>query len=581
MTITYEEDTVLGGCFGSYIRYYHVSDDCGNTTDAEVTIFIVDNTPPTIENPADFQVSCEDAPSGTPFINIFDNCGYPVVILEASQTIVPVNDCEYLILWHWAVEDYCGNSTEATTTITVSDLTNPTLVNVPESAMYECGDNWSVIYPTASDNCGNAWVVAQIDTIAGTCINENTYEYAFYAIDACGNLSEPQFTTINVIDETGPILENCPEDIEIECDDEIPAPVVLTAYDNCDDDVDVNLVETFEGVLIPVPGALATCRILTPVRPANNPCGYPVDWAMGLFGLPKAHRFYTVHNGQFVQYPNGTIVVTATFKNAYTPANGWTASVTFYNALTWAQWSNQTFPTNFKADCGGIAANHFDWMYYRLLNTPGVELVGFGGYAGSSLNLKHAPSNNYFGFQLGNGANSYNSTYGFGGWFSYSGTFKINNVPYGNSTGSISGAGDLAFELDCCLDYEITRTWTATDCSGNTSSCVQTITVGDGPLLAPEAPAGTTLSEIASLRVNPNPTSGTTWFTFTTRESAKTTLELFDMAGKKVADLFAGELEAGTQYSVDYNAELLSTGIYLYRLTNGTSVEQGKLIVNK
>ncbi len=661
VTVTYDQDTLSGGCFGYYIRYYHVSDDCGNTTDAEVIIQVIDTTDPTIENPADEVVSCENAPTEIPDVNYYDNCDYPVELLVATQTIVELEGCSYQIVWHWEVEDYCGNIGEATTTITVVDWTAPILVNVPESAIYECDEIWSVIPPTADDLCNAAWVVTEIDTIEGACPSENTYVYTFYAMDECGNMSEPQFTTIYITDETDPwfngdlvnesyqcldwqtyspqvitasdncgtasvesyyltsssdncgngvwtvnyiatdlcgrtsfdsytitvndttdpILENCPEDIEIECDDEIPAPAVLTAYDNCDDDVDVNLVETFEGVLIPVPGATATCRILTPVRPANNPCRYTTNWAMGLFGLPLAHRFYTVHNGAFVQYPNGTVTVTATFKSTTNQNNGWTATVSFNNAMDWAAWSTQTFPTNFKADCGGVAANHYDWTYYRLLNTPGAELIGFGAYTGSSLSLVHAPSNNYFGFQLGNGANSYNSTYGFGGWFSYSGTFKINNVPYGNSTGSISGAGDFAFELDCCLDYEITRTWTATDCSGNTSSCVQTITVGDGPLLAPEAPAGTTLSEIASLRVNPNPTSGTTWFTFTTRESAKTTLELFDMAGKKVADLFAGELEAGTQYSVDYNAELLSTGIYLYRLTNGNSLEQGKLIVNK
>jgi len=80
---------------------------------------------------------------------------------------------------------------------------------------------------------------------------------------------------------------------------------------------------------------------------------------------------------------------------------------------------------------------------------------------------------------LGDGANNYNAAENpFGGWFSYAGLFVVNGTPYG-SNGNISGAGDFAFEMECCPDYYIIRQWTATDCSGNTSTCSQTITFGD------------------------------------------------------------------------------------------------------
>jgi hypothetical protein len=88
-------------------------------------------------------------------------------------------------------------------------------------------------------------------------------------------------------------------------------------------------------------------------------------------------------------------------------------------------------------------------------------------------------------------------------------------------------------------------------------------------------------TEVSNIQVNPNPTNGNTWFTFTPIKTAKTTFKLYDMAGKKVTDIFIGELEEGKSYTVAYNAKLLATGFYLYRLTNGTTIEQGKLIVNK
>ena len=82
--------------------------------------------------------------------------------------------------------------------------------------------------------------------------------------------------------------------------------------------------------------------------------------------------------------------------------------VWFAGGMDWSQWSSQSFPTGFKADCGGEAINHTAWTYFLMQAGEGAELTGFGAYAGSSLNMVHAPANNYFGFQLGDGANNYN-----------------------------------------------------------------------------------------------------------------------------------------------------------------------------
>jgi hypothetical protein len=92
-------------------------------------------------------------------------------------------------------------------------------------------------------------------------------------------------------------------------------------------------------------------------------------------------------------------------------------------------------------------------------------LTGWGTYAGSSIDLTHAPVNQYFGFQMGVGANNYNAENGFGGWFNYHGTFLVDGEPV--MSGFAAGAGDFAFEVDCCPDYQIVRCWTAMDCSGN------------------------------------------------------------------------------------------------------------------
>jgi hypothetical protein len=216
----------------------------------------------------------------------------------------------------------------------------------------------------------------------------------------------------------------------------------------------------------------------------------------------------------------------------------------------------------------------------------GAELTGYGNYAGSVVNLVHAPSNNYFGFQLGDGANNYNAAdNAFGGWFSYSGSFRANaNQNFSN----ISGAGDFAFELDCCPDYEIVRQWTAVDCSGNTSTCTQHISFSSNVESNDDNDGQSTINTEAvsnertsTIAVSPNPANSNAMFTFKAAHTAKTSIEVFDLTGKKVADVFMGTVEAGASYNVNYNVSDLATGLYTYRLTNGSDVKIDRLIINK
>jgi hypothetical protein len=255
--------------------------------------------------------------------------------------------------------------------------------------------------------------------------------------------------------------------------------------------------------------------------------------------------------------------------------------------MDWETWSSQSFPTSFKDDCGGVGANHPSWHYYLMTPGANAELVGFGDFTGSMVNLTHAPSNNYFGFQLGAGANNYNAAdNGFGGWFSYSGVFRASaNAPLTN----ISGSGDFAFELDCCPDYEIVRQWTAVDCSGNSSTCMQTISFSSEVESSNGNEGQNVNFEEASsdehleneMGVSPNPTNSHTTFTFKVAKADKTSFEILDMTGKKVADLYSGIADAHEVYTVNYDVRNLAPGVYMFRLINGFDVKIDRLVVGK
>ena len=80
----------------------------------------------------------------------------------------------------------------------------------------------------------------------------------------------------------------------------------------------------------------------------------------------------------------------------------------------------------------------------------------------------------------------------------------------------------------------------------------------------------------------PNPFNPSTTFTFSIPVGAKgkTSLHVYDLCGREVARLFDEESAPGS-YSLRWNAEDISGGIYFYRLRTGNRTETRKLLLIK
>lgn len=78
----------------------------------------------------------------------------------------------------------------------------------------------------------------------------------------------------------------------------------------------------------------------------------------------------------------------------------------------------------------------------------------------------------------------------------------------------------------------------------------------------------------------PNPFNPVTTIRFEVPEFQYVTLELFDILGRKVRTLFEGDVIPGI-VSVDFNAEDLTSGIYIYRLKSNDHVSSKKLMLMK
>jgi hypothetical protein len=83
------------------------------------------------------------------------------------------------------------------------------------------------------------------------------------------------------------------------------------------------------------------------------------------------------------------------------------------------------------------------------------------------------------------------------------------------------------------------------------------------------------------IEVYPNPAVDQATFIFKAAESGKTMIEIYDLAGARIAMIYSNVVEAGTEYRTTYDASALATGVYMYRMTNGSTTEMGRMIINK
>jgi len=89
------------------------------------------------------------------------------------------------------------------------------------------------------------------------------------------------------------------------------------------------------------------------------------------------------------------------------------------------------------------------------------------------------------------------------------------------------------------------------------------------PLGLPKQQSQTTNSEVFEyylLNNYPNPFNPETVIKFSLKEKSGVTLNVYNIAGQKVAELVSGEMEKGF-YERKFDGTKLSSGVYIFRLT--------------
>lgn len=263
VTVDAELGTVLlnnTACNSSNIVTLTIVDAKGCTTTKTTTVLINDTIPPTIVFEGtisqELTVDCNSIPTQrTQDINVSDNCTAEIaIVLSMLPEVIIPGSCanSYDIERRWSAQDACGNIDTIMQLIHVVDVTKPVLTAIPANIAVSC-DNIPVanlLDPAlaATDNCSSIANITftYLQTIGATAIANTYFIYRdWVAVDQCGNVSNSMRQTITVTDQVAPTLITTvlPQNLTLACSDIIPTAAVLEYIDNCEGVININFNE--------------------------------------------------------------------------------------------------------------------------------------------------------------------------------------------------------------------------------------------------------------------------------------------------------------------------------------------------
>src|SRR5205085_7726244 len=171
VTIGYS-DSVSNGCSGASVtlRTWTATDECGNFSSCVQKITARDVTKPVITCPQDLVLDCpaDTTTNATGVATATDTCSQVTIRYSDSVT----NNCGVtkVIVRTWTATDACSNSISCVQTITVRDISRPT-ITCPSDLVLECPANTSTNatgVATATDTCSQV-TIRYSDSVTNLC----------------------------------------------------------------------------------------------------------------------------------------------------------------------------------------------------------------------------------------------------------------------------------------------------------------------------------------------------------------------------------------------------------------------------
>jgi len=241
---------------GMILRTWTARDACGNSNGCVQTISFKDMVPPVIVCPSDMSLECTLAPTTnlTGAATATDTCSAIASISFVDAFGATNCTGKPAIVRTWTARDACGNSNSCVQTITMVDTTKPS-ITCPAISVQCAGDvpapyaglsAFLAAGGRATDTCSPTltFSLTSQGDLVGSCPGSVTRVYR--VTDACGNFAECT-QTITVNDTIAPVL-TCPPSVAIECGSSLdPANLGgVTATDNCT----TNVILTYSDAVV-------------------------------------------------------------------------------------------------------------------------------------------------------------------------------------------------------------------------------------------------------------------------------------------------------------------------------------------
>src|SRR6187397_1321849 len=217
---------VSNGCARSQTRTFTAIDACGNTsTTSRTATWTADVTAPTITaNGNALALGCNpttgDINGALGSASATDACGTPTV--SSSDGAVVSNGCARSQTRTFTAIDACGNTSTTSRTATwTADVTAPTITATGNALALGCnpttGDiNGALGSASATDACGTPTVSSSDGAVVSNgCARSQTR--TFTAIDACGNTSTTSRTATWTADVTAPVITTTGGSLSLGC----------------------------------------------------------------------------------------------------------------------------------------------------------------------------------------------------------------------------------------------------------------------------------------------------------------------------------------------------------------------------
>ncbi|MCA1800130.1 MAG: hypothetical protein LC650_02405, partial [Actinobacteria bacterium] len=225
-------------CDGAvYVITYTITDDCGETA-TDDQMFTIENDGPMVTAPADVTVECAaDAAPNEEGVTVITSCeaGFELTT-EGPELVEGDGVCDGSI-WKftYTATDDCGRFASDEQLVTISNM-GPT-ITVPEDVTLACAAD--AVVDTAGVMVMTSCELGYELTFEGPTLVEgdngfcdgSVWQIVFTATDACGRTATG---TQNInIENDGLALPMAPENMTVQCDEEVPEMAELVATDPC------------------------------------------------------------------------------------------------------------------------------------------------------------------------------------------------------------------------------------------------------------------------------------------------------------------------------------------------------------